>query len=190
MGLLGDAPVCLKQWHELPPHLRFNRFVTKHYRPLDDWKGCLSSLFYVHNETVNILTHGVPILIILASLRTMLPWGDIDVDYLPVVHVVACLAPWVGSTLYHLFMNHRSGEGFYKRLLSVDMLGIWVAQNAGSLAPLCATVYCLQYRWQVAVMVMYALASSFSLYKARRALFLLTELILISKITITITITP
>lgn len=59
MGLWrrGGA-VCLKQWHELPPYLRFNRFVTKHYRPMDDWKGCLSSLFYVHNETVNILTHG------------------------------------------------------------------------------------------------------------------------------------
>ncbi len=103
------------------------------------------------------------------SLRTMLPWSDIDVDYLPTIHVVSCISPWIGSTLYHLFMNHRMGEGFYKMLLSLDMLGIWVAQNAGSLAPFCATVYCLDRHWQVLGLAMYALGSSFSLYRAMTA---------------------
>lgn len=28
------------------------------YRPLQDIKGCINSLFYLHNETINILTHG------------------------------------------------------------------------------------------------------------------------------------
>lgn len=28
------------------------------YRPLQTIKGCINSLFYLHNETINILTHG------------------------------------------------------------------------------------------------------------------------------------
>ena len=54
----SPSPRVLQKWHEIPAHLRFNRYVTSHYRPLDDWKGCLRSLFYIHNETVNIFTHG------------------------------------------------------------------------------------------------------------------------------------
>ena len=48
----------LKELHQVPMHLRFNRYVLTHYRPKTDWKGCVSSLFYFHNETVNIVTHG------------------------------------------------------------------------------------------------------------------------------------
>ena len=43
---------------QIPTHLRFNRFVLSHYRAPTDWRGCISSLGYMHNETINILTHG------------------------------------------------------------------------------------------------------------------------------------
>lgn len=52
------APVDLLQWKEMPRHLQFNPYVHTGYRPLTNFKGCLNSLFYYHNETVNILTHG------------------------------------------------------------------------------------------------------------------------------------
>ena len=48
----------LKELHQVPMHLRFNRYVLSYYRPKTDWKGCVSSLFYFHNETINIVTHG------------------------------------------------------------------------------------------------------------------------------------
>ena len=48
----------LRKIHEMPRHLRFNKYVLTHYRPPSDSIGCLKSLFYLHNETVNILTHG------------------------------------------------------------------------------------------------------------------------------------
>ena len=48
----------LLTWHQIPTHLRFNRFVLSHYRAPTNWKGCLMSLGYMHNETINILTHG------------------------------------------------------------------------------------------------------------------------------------
>lgn len=44
---------------EIPDYLQFNPFVTNGYRccKLSFWQS-IYSLFYLHNETVNILTHG------------------------------------------------------------------------------------------------------------------------------------
>ena len=50
----------LLQINQIPRHLRFNKYVLSHYRPETNWIGCVKSLFYLHNETVNILTHGKP----------------------------------------------------------------------------------------------------------------------------------
>jgi len=98
----------LRKIHEMPRHLRFNKYVLTHYRPPSDSIGCLKSLFYLHNETVNILTHGIPVVVILASIPWLLPWDELKVPYLPSFHVVASIAPWIGSTIYHLFMNHNT----------------------------------------------------------------------------------
>ena len=125
-------PSLLIERSEIPPHLQFNKYVLRHYRSPADWRGCLHSLFYLHNETVNIATHGLPIIAILASLPNLLPWEQIDVPYLPYIHIIACISPWIGSTLYHLFMNLAHGERVYKRLLMGDMFGIWIAQTWGT----------------------------------------------------------
>lgn len=50
--------VELLHWRDMPQHLQFNPYVLTGYRPLQTWAGCLRSLFYFHNETINILTHG------------------------------------------------------------------------------------------------------------------------------------
>ena len=128
----GAARPSLIERSEIPAHLQFNKYVLRHYRSPSDWRGCLHSLFYLHNETVNIVTHGLPVIAILVSLPTVLPWREIDVPYLPYIHVVACISPWIGSTLYHLFMNLAHGERVYKRLLMGDMFGIWIAQTWGA----------------------------------------------------------
>ena len=67
---------------QVPAHLRFNkwviplndndddantttfRYVHSHYRPPLDTVGCVASLLYWHNETVNVLTHFIPVIII------------------------------------------------------------------------------------------------------------------------------
>ena len=43
---------------QLPKHLQFNPYIETGYRPLLSAWGCFMSLFYFHNETVNIITHG------------------------------------------------------------------------------------------------------------------------------------
>lgn len=49
---------------ELPKHLQFNPYIDTGYRPLLSAWECVMSLFYVHNETVNIITHGEYVVIV------------------------------------------------------------------------------------------------------------------------------
>ncbi|KNC25008.1 hypothetical protein FF38_11933, partial [Lucilia cuprina] len=57
LSISGLVEAELLQWQDMPQYLQFNPYVLKGYRPLQTFKGCLLSLFYWHNETINILTH-------------------------------------------------------------------------------------------------------------------------------------
>lgn len=48
----------LLKLEEMPVHLQFNKYVHDGYREIQNVYGCIKSLFYFHNETVNIITHG------------------------------------------------------------------------------------------------------------------------------------
>lgn len=50
--------VNLLEWKDMPKHLQFNPYILTGYRPLLTFWGSIKSLFYMHNETVNIITHG------------------------------------------------------------------------------------------------------------------------------------
>jgi len=63
--------------------------------------------------------------------RTMVPWDEIKIPVLPYTHLMSCVSPWVGSTIYHMFMNHQAGESCYRSLLHLDMFGIWITQSFG-----------------------------------------------------------
>lgn len=54
---LWSKKALLKR-NDLPKHLQFNPYIETGYRPLLSAWGCLMSLFYFHNETINIITHG------------------------------------------------------------------------------------------------------------------------------------
>ena len=86
------------------------------------------SILFIFNL---FFSSAIPVLGILFSIPWILPWSEINVPYLPTFHVVASVSPWIGSTMYHLFMNHNTGEFAYKMLLTIDLLGIWVTQTAG-----------------------------------------------------------
>lgn len=49
----------LLKWTQVPAHLKFNPYIHEGYRPLAPLTGCIKSLSYFHNETINILTHGL-----------------------------------------------------------------------------------------------------------------------------------
>ena len=58
-------------------HLRFNKYVLGHYRPATNWIGCIKSLLYFHNETINILTHGESAFM---DLVVVIDIATVDVD--------------------------------------------------------------------------------------------------------------
>ncbi|XP_035440584.1 progestin and adipoQ receptor family member 4 [Spodoptera frugiperda] len=162
--------VQLLHWRDMPQHLQFNPYVLTGYRPLQSWAGCVGSLFYFHNETINILTHGVSLVYILAVLPGLLPWrSGPGAWFLSMCHLLGALAPWCGSFLYHLFMNHTRGEQLYHRLLQLDMLGIWVSQSIGAIPMVTATVYCAPAPLRYLALAVYSLGSLIGLYKAMRA---------------------
>ncbi len=76
------------------------------------------------------LHSGIPLLCFLVLLPLNIPWSQISVTWLGVVHFLACLSPQLGSVVYHLFMNHEGGEPVYKTLLTLDMCGICMINNA------------------------------------------------------------
>ncbi|XP_034943178.1 progestin and adipoQ receptor family member 4 [Chelonus insularis] len=167
----NSQDVYLKSWSEMPTHLQFNPHIKTGYRPITDIKGCLVSLFYFHNETVNILTHGLAILYILLRIPNFLPWWDEGV-YLGIIswcHFIGAISPWIGSFTYHLFMNLNYGEAFYKKLLKLDMLGIWVCQSVGAVPMISASVHCLPAVLWHLTMLIYVFLSLWGLLKAMKA---------------------
>ncbi|XP_017963020.2 progestin and adipoQ receptor family member 4 isoform X1 [Drosophila navojoa] len=158
----------LLHWQDMPKYLQFNPYVLKGYRPLQTFKGCLLSLFYWHNETINILTHAIPIFYILAIVPGLMPW-DSGYKFLSFCHVFGSVAPWCGSFVYHLFMNIEKGENFYYTLLKLDMVGIWVSQSFGALPLVTATTLCFTPILKWFIITAYCLLSLWGLYKALTA---------------------
>lgn len=74
---------------------------------------------------------GIPLVCFLVLLPLNIPWSQISVTWLGVVHFLACLSPQLGSVLYHLFMNHEGGEPVYHTLLKLDVCGICMINTLG-----------------------------------------------------------
>ncbi|XP_070566614.1 progestin and adipoQ receptor family member 4-like [Ptychodera flava] len=125
----------------MPDHLRFNRFVLTGYRPLMSVVGCLYSLFYFHNESINVYSHLLPLLYILLMMPVHLPWQTISgsVTWLSILHSASVVVVLSGSVAYHLCMNHCRGRTVYKKLLRIDVCGIWTVNTFGCLANVSAT---------------------------------------------------
>ncbi|XP_034395022.1 progestin and adipoQ receptor family member 4a isoform X2 [Cyclopterus lumpus] len=126
---------------------------------------CIRSLFYLHNELGNIYTHGIPLVCFLVLLPLNIPWSQISVTWLGVVHFLACLSPQLGSVLYHLFMNHEGGEPVYHTLLKLDVCGICMINTLGALPIVYSTLLCYPFIRTVALSV-YILLSSHAIYCA------------------------
>ncbi|KAL1464514.1 hypothetical protein WDU94_004153 [Cyamophila willieti] len=62
-----------------------------------------------------------------------MPWHlkDTRSQFLIWSHLAGATCPWLGSILYHVFMNCGSSPLMYKRLLQIDMFGIWISQSFG-----------------------------------------------------------
>ncbi|XP_066248727.1 progestin and adipoQ receptor family member 4 isoform X1 [Euwallacea similis] len=151
---------------EMPDHLQFNPYILNGYRPLQPPLGCVRSLFQLHNETVNIITHAIPIFYIILTVPDVLPWHSKELTFLAWCHIAGILCPWLGSFVYHVFMNLDYGPMAYYVLLQIDMLGIWTSQSIGALPFVFATTKCLPLVIRWSLIVFYCALSIWGLYKA------------------------
>ncbi|GAB6028470.1 hypothetical protein CHUAL_002629 [Chamberlinius hualienensis] len=164
-----NATHLLQTISDMPSYLQFNQYIVGGYRPLSSTWECIKSIFTLNNETVNILTHGIPLVYIMMNANTLLPWDEINVSCLPFIHIVAISTSWVGSFIYHLFMNHKTGEKTYNRLLNLDMLGIWFTESFGAVTTIYASIYCLPVPVHYFVFSFYTILSAIALHKALTA---------------------
>lgn len=145
VGWQFSATPSLARLHEVPTFLQFNSFIRRGYRsPRLTPKQCIASLAYVHNETVNVLTHlltlaGMVVLLFTREFGTRGPHFEVLR-----IAVLSASITMFGSVTYHIFMPAvgtkqevqahvvldalwRSDVVLpqYRRLLMFDIVGVW-----------------------------------------------------------------
>jgi len=98
-------------WDELPMWMKVDPYIKQGYRKqLNSFSGCFWSLFYSHNEFVNIWSHLLPALTLSGFLLGVDPWVlhkgieaplmDNLIIQLYVMGTVGCLFLSVGTCLF------------------------------------------------------------------------------------------
>ena len=97
-------------------------------------RDCLLSFFTtVSNETVNVITHFGP-LVVLAAAAFDPAWSALPSHFaLSRMYVMATTLTMLGSVSYHMFMAACGTKAAYEALLFADVCGIWVAGSALSI---------------------------------------------------------
>lgn len=155
---------------EAPQHRNHNPFILDGYLPPLGLRGCLHSLLYVHNETGNILTHGLPLLFILTRGSSSESLQGLKAPLVAWLVLLVLALPWAASTLYHTFMAHRGGRRVYQALLYLDIVCICTTVCLGPLPHVCVAALSLDTAEAMAALVlMYCLSCLYSLVRALKA---------------------
>ena len=143
-----DERPKLVTYDSLPEWYKDNEYIVGSYRPESlSTSACFGSLFYLHNETVNIYTHLVPALVFLVAqafmlrlLNQRLPQAR-PVDYIVFSFFLLCAFLTLSlSSLYHTLMNHSRTVSFL--WLRMDYLGILVLILGALVSGLRMGFYC------------------------------------------------
>ena len=127
----------LLRWNELPPWLQDNEFILDHYRPASySYFRSFQSLFYMHNESVNIHSHLLGSFLFFFTSFTIYAFEVHSVSAADIyafgcffIGAVVCLAI---SAIYHTISNHSLGVARFANQL--DYIGI-VFLITGSFIP-------------------------------------------------------
>jgi adiponectin receptor len=114
----GPAASQLVGIDQVPPWLRFNRFILSGYRPQLGMPAAAKTLLRWHNETVNVWTHLLPAL----GCAYMLIAPPVDVWTMQWT-LASFIFIFGASVIYHLFMPCCRSDDDYARLISCDVVG-------------------------------------------------------------------
>ncbi|XP_050537260.1 progestin and adipoQ receptor family member 4 [Daktulosphaira vitifoliae] len=155
--------LCYRE--NLPEHLRFNPYIDQGYRPPMRPLQCFSSILTIHNETLNIYTHIIALILSISLIYTS-PLREVkDLQFIKLCHVIATIIPWIGSIVYHTFMNVYGNKRYYNILLKADLICIWLAQYMGGIPVVSVTIYYLPSYTKVIIGVFYWAICIWGLYK-------------------------
>ena len=120
----------------VPVWLKFNAHITHGYRPPHTPLEALRSLFSLHNETLNVWTHLLCLLLCLYWLlfSDVGPHVDHAHSWVLLLSDAVSACCFAGSTAYHLFMSSTVSQAHYARLLTFDMLGVILVNVGASIA--------------------------------------------------------
>lgn len=120
----------LCHWDDLPDWQRDNHYIhTGYVRETGSARDTLASLFYIHNESVNIWTHLFPSILVLVCsfvaldwLRPHYPTTSLADHLVLAVFALGCVACLGMSGTYHCMKSHSPRVAVFGNKL--DYLGI------------------------------------------------------------------
>lgn len=135
-GREADTPPLLK-WNALPAWQKDNQYILGHYRIASySYSGSMQSIFYLHNESVNIHSHLLGSFLFLCLSFSVYAFRDHPVSSSDIaafgcffLGAVICLGM---SATYHTISNHSPSVNRFSNQL--DYVGI-VALITGSFIP-------------------------------------------------------
>lgn len=111
---IGPRKLKLYTFHEIPIHLKDNPFIFNGYRAFYSFKQCLKSLWFLHNESVNIWSHLFGSLLFLG--------GNSNIIMFYRLSAATCL---LCSSTFHTFNCHYKPQT-YDNMAITDYSGIAV----------------------------------------------------------------
>lgn len=137
----------LISYEDLPHPWRVNPYIIKGYRFSDSKSECLRSIFNVSNESVNIWTHAIGLVIVLAIAFYFYPMSvnfsvssKADIFIAAVFFFAACKC-LVCSCMWHT-MNSIAEQTLMERFACVDYTGISLLIAASIMTTEYTAFYC------------------------------------------------
>ncbi|KAJ8659125.1 hypothetical protein O0I10_005164 [Lichtheimia ornata] len=138
----------LLQFHELPKEWQENEYVLSGYRFCKGTRGCLMSIFKIHNETMNIWSHllGFVFFAILTCLTFVsfnrhFPEATLHDRIVFMTFCLAALKCLFCSSVYHTFICH-SRHTIKSFTATLDYIGIAILITASVLVTEYYGFYC------------------------------------------------
>lgn len=123
----------LYKFHELPSWQRDNdKILSGYIKETNSFKRCLQSLFYFHNESINVYSHLIPSVIYMAMAMFLFDKLCIKVfpsttlyDYIFInIFLLGCATCLLFSGCFHCLKQHSEAQS--KLWSKIDYLGIIV----------------------------------------------------------------
>lgn len=157
-----DPTLPLYNREDIPEYLGDNHYILRHYRAFYSTARCVTSIFRMHNETINIWSHLIGVVVFLGLIarlfrrhivpeyhagnvfihvnRTSLPVAmDGEQTTWPFIifgaYSFACVMCMLCSACFHTFLCHMS-EDLFHRAHALDYFGITFL-IVGSFLPFC-----------------------------------------------------